>query len=119
MREEIGRRVRDARTRRNISQEKLAELAGTSLTSISRLETGKSMVSLEKLTVLADVLDVGLEDLLQDLMGKGEVEEEYMDTIRLLLAKCTVEEKKYWIENLQQFVDLQRSQKMKERENIK
>ena len=116
MKEKIGRRVRDARIRKGISQEKLAELAGTSLTSISRLETGKIMVSLEKLTVLADVLDVGLEELLQDLMAKAAVEEEYMDTIRLLLAKCTVEEKKYWVENLQQFVDLQRSQKMKNRE---
>lgn len=116
MKEEIGRRVRDARERKNISQEKLAERAGTSLTSISRLETGKSMVSLKKLTVIAEVLDVGLEELLQDLFTKVPVDDEYMDRIRLLLGKCTVEEQKYWIENLQQFVELQRSQKMKEQE---
>lgn len=117
MKEEVGRRVRDARVRKNISQEKLAELAGTSLTSISRLETGKSMVSLEKLALLAEVLDVGLEELLQDFMSKNQIEDEFMDRIRLLLSKCTVEEQNYWIENLQMFVDLQRRKKIEEDEN--
>lgn len=114
MKEEVGRRVRDARMRKNISQEKLAELAGTSLTSISRLETGKSMVSLEKLALLADVLDVGLEELLQDFMNKNHIEDAYMERIRLLLNKCTIEEQDYWVENLQQFVDMQRRKKIKE-----
>ena len=43
MKEEIGRRVRDARDKKGISQEKLAELVDLSLSSISRLETGRTM----------------------------------------------------------------------------
>lgn len=117
MKEEVGRRVRDARMRKNISQEKLAELAGTSLTSISRLETGKSMVSLEKLALLAEVLDVGLEELLQDFMSKNHIQDSYMERIRLLLSKCTIEEQDYWVENLQQFVDMQRRKKIREDED--
>jgi len=116
MNEEIGRRIREARERKNISQEKLAELAETSLTSISRLERGKTMVSLKKLNKIADALDTNLAELLQDVLGGDSVESDILDRIRLLLAKCTVEERKYWIENLQLFVDLQRSQKMKEQD---
>lgn len=66
MKEEIGRRVRDARDKKGISQEKLAELVDLSLSSISRLETGRTMVSVEKLLRIADALNVGIDELLAD-----------------------------------------------------
>jgi len=107
----IGRRIREARERKKISQERLAELAGTSLSSISRLENGKIMVSLKKLMVIADVLDTDLMELLQDLLNEDSVEEDIMNRIRLLLSKCSVEEQIFWVENLQNFVELRRREK--------
>jgi len=107
----IGRRIREARERKKISQERLAELAGTSLSSISRLENGKIMVSLKKLMVIADVLDTDLMELLQDLLNEDCVEEDIMNRIRLLLSKCSVEEQIFWVENLQNFVELRRREK--------
>ncbi len=107
MKEKIGKRVRDARERKKISQEKLAELAGTSLTCISRLENGKSMVSLEKLRLIAQVLDTGLGELLQDFIeGKSDIDF-YMDRLRLLFERCTTDEQDFLMENMQNFVSLQ------------
>lgn len=109
MKDAVGRRIRTARERKNISQEKLAELAGTSLSSISRLENGKIMVSLKKLMTIADVLDTDLSELLQDLLSVDSVDKDIMNRVRLLLGKCNVEEQNYWVENLQSFVELRRS----------
>lgn len=114
MKDAVGRRIREARERKSISQEKLAELAGTSLSSISRLENGKIMVSLKKLMTIADVLDTNLIELLQDILGADSVDEDIMNRVRLLLSKCNVEEQNYWVENLQSFVELRRSDMMEE-----
>ena len=114
MKDAVGRRIREARERKSISQEKLAELAGTSLSSISRLENGKIMVSLKKLMTIADVLDTNLIELLQDILGADSVDEDIMNRVRLLLSKCNVEEQNYWVANLQSFVELRRSDMMEE-----
>ena len=114
MKDAVGRRIREARERKSISQEKLAELAGTSLSSISRLENGKIMVSLKKLMTIADVLDTNLIELLQDILVADSVDEDIMNRVRLLLSKCNVEEQNYWVENLQSFVELRRSDMMEE-----
>lgn len=58
MRKEIGFRVKQARENANLTQEKLAEKAGVSTSFISRLENGNALPSLDRLYMLADVLDV-------------------------------------------------------------
>lgn len=63
----IGKRIHDIRESRNITQEYLAEKVQVSPTSISRLENGHLMVKLETICNIAQVLDVGLQDLLCDL----------------------------------------------------
>ncbi len=112
MKEEIGRRVRDARTRRKLSQEQLAELAGTSLTSISRLETGKTMVSLEKLILIAEVLDTGLDELLQDFIHEDQTTRTYVERAILLLSKCSEREQEFWVEGLEKFIQIQKVREM-------
>ncbi len=111
MKEEIGRRVRDARLKKGISQEKLAELADTSLSCISRLETGRAMVSLEKLLLIADALNVGIDELLQDFIKSSRPEEQMMNRISLLLSRCTREEQGFWVENLQMFIQYVKKQR--------
>lgn len=105
MKKEIGERIRNARMRKGISQEKLGELTGSSLSSISRLETGRTMVDLEKLIQIANVLGVGVDDLLQDFIRNGTVEEQLKNHIGLMLRSCTKEQRMFWTENLQTYVE--------------
>ena len=110
MKEEIGRRVRDARDKKGISQEKLAELVD-SLSSISRLETGRTMVSVEKLLRIADALNVGIDELLADFIQGAKPEERLMNRVSVLLALCSKEEQAYWVDNLQMFIEYVKRQK--------
>lgn len=66
MEEKIGFRVKQARLNAGLTQEELAEKANMSSSFISRLENGKILPSIKKLLMLADIMNVGLEDLLRD-----------------------------------------------------
>lgn len=57
----IGKRIAEARINRNITQEHLEELSGLSVSTISRIETGKYMPTIENLLKLSEILDVGLQ----------------------------------------------------------
>ncbi|MEW9125141.1 MAG: helix-turn-helix transcriptional regulator [Thermotaleaceae bacterium] len=70
--EAIGMRVREARLTQNMSQERLAELAGLSTTHTSHIETGNTKVSLPSLVKLANVLRVTLDELVCDSIIKSK-----------------------------------------------
>lgn len=59
----FGRRVRDLRHERGLSQEQLAELADLHRTYVSSLERGQRNVSLDNIHALAHALGVGPRDL--------------------------------------------------------
>ncbi len=54
----IGENIKKARILAGFTQEKLAERIDVSLSVISRLETGRTMVSVEKLVRISRVLNV-------------------------------------------------------------
>ena len=60
----IGKSIKHYRTLRGLTQERLAELTNLSVTSISRLENGKSMVSFDKLYTIANVLETDFDLLI-------------------------------------------------------
>lgn len=60
---EVGRRVGQTRRDRGWTQEALAEAVGIEPVTLSRLETGDRALSLTMLAQIADVLGVGLGDL--------------------------------------------------------
>lgn len=62
----LGARIREHRKRQNLSQEKLALMIGSSMGKayISRIELGKSNVSIGVLCRIADALDVQVRDLI-------------------------------------------------------
>jgi transcriptional regulator with XRE-family HTH domain len=66
-RREIGAHIRDARTRRHLSQERLGELVGLSRQSIYRIELGERAARVDWLILIADALDVTLADLVRDV----------------------------------------------------
>jgi transcriptional regulator with XRE-family HTH domain len=66
----FGDRVRTARLKLGLSQEKLALDCGLDRTYISGIERGKRNVSLINIHRLADALGVSASDLLQEGGGK-------------------------------------------------
>lgn len=59
----FGRRVRDLRRERGISQEDLAHLAGVDRSYAGAIERGEQNLSLNNMWRLADALGVHLRDL--------------------------------------------------------
>jgi transcriptional regulator with XRE-family HTH domain len=61
----FGQRVRQERTRRKLSQERLAELAGVHRTYIGMIERAEKNITLESIEKLAKALDLTPEELLR------------------------------------------------------
>ncbi len=61
----IGRNVKKARKAAGMTQEDLAWTLDVSLSTISRLECGRTMVSIERLMEIAQILNVFAGDLLK------------------------------------------------------
>jgi transcriptional regulator with XRE-family HTH domain len=64
-----GQKLRQLREQADISQEKLAELAGLHRTYVSSVERGKRNISLENIDRLARALDVPMARLVSDPKG--------------------------------------------------
>jgi len=70
----LGKRIKDTRKQRGMTQDKLGELCGLSAAHIGHIERGTRIPSLETVYTVACVLDVGVDRLLFDsLCGKGAV----------------------------------------------
>ena len=62
----IGKRIKIARIKADMKQEKLAEKSGLSPTHVSNVETGTTKASQPALVSLANALGVTIDDLLCD-----------------------------------------------------
>ena len=69
---DIGMRIKDERSRKNMSQERLAELADLSIAHTSHIETGNTKVSLPALVKIANALETSLNDLVCDSIIKSK-----------------------------------------------
>ena len=56
----VGQRIRNYRTHRGLSQEKLAELSGCHPTYIGQLERGEKNATIESIERIASALDISL-----------------------------------------------------------
>lgn len=79
-------------------------MTNTSLTTISRLELGKQMVSVNTLFEIAEALEVGIEVILQDLMIK-KPDEKADQELYYMLEKMGKEEKEYTKKNMRSFLE--------------
>ena len=82
----IGKRIKIARIKADLTQERLAELIDISPTHLSNIETGTTRVSLNTIISIANALSVTGDDLLCDniIMAKVPFEKD----IALLLEDC-------------------------------
>ena len=64
----IGRRIKEAREKKQLTQEQLAELVDLSPMHVSVIERGVKLPKLETLINIANVLNVSADVLLQDVV---------------------------------------------------
>mgnify|MGYP005827419663 CR=1 FL=1 len=88
----IGQRIRNYRTQQNLSQEKLAEMAGCHPTYIGQLEQGEKNATLESVEKIAAALNIPLSRLF-DKLGDGENESSIpLECYEFLSAKTKAEQ---------------------------
>lgn len=102
----VGSRVRANRLNSGFTQEELAEKVGVSWSTISRLERGHLMVSIERLLDICRVLNVGLEAILCDYMEfQNLFTDDESQQILKLLTLLTPQQKKYLYDNIRLVIE--------------
>lgn len=87
----IGKRVREARKRKGMTQSSLAEKANLSDTLISHIERGATKLSLPSIISIANALDTSVDSLLMDVVDRSEVE--FDKAFSLLIAGLSPSER--------------------------
>ena len=82
----IGKRIKIARIKADLTQEKLAEVIELSPTHLSNIETGTTRVSLNTIVSLANALAVSVDDLLCDSVIKSKIQ--FEKDIKSILEDC-------------------------------
>lgn len=86
----IGKRIKIARIKADLTQEKLSEklseMVGVSPTHLSNIETGTTRVSLNAIISIANALHITSDDLLCDNVVKAKVQ--FEKDIALILEDC-------------------------------
>ena len=82
----IGKRIKIARIKADLTQERLAEMVEISPTHMSNVETGTTRVSLSTIVSLANALSVTVDDLLCDSVIKAKVQ--FEKDIASILSDC-------------------------------
>ena len=93
----LGKRIRELRKARLLTQEELAELANLHPTYIGAIERGEKNLSIQTLLKIAEGLEVEINDLLAPISGQaaGEREAALLEILALLERKGTKDLK--WI----------------------
>lgn len=86
----FGLRIKELREKKKFTQEQLAEILDIDSRSLSRIETGISFTTLEKLKKLANALDVDIQDLFYTEQSANK--EELIAKINTLLNSAQIED---------------------------
>ena len=98
--ENLGRRIREERLKKGLTQEQLAEKVDISLNFMSLIENGKNM-SVQTLINLANALDVSIDYLLND--SQKFCEDRIVDQISQNLQLLNDDEKIYFLNMIKQY----------------
>lgn len=82
----IGKRIKIARIKADITQETLAETINLSPTHLSNIENGTTRVSLTSIVKIANALSVTVDDLICESVIKARVQ--FEKDIQALLVDC-------------------------------
>lgn len=111
---DLGLRIRQARTERNISQKALSQKTGISVPYISDIERGKKCVSVDKMLVIAQALQVSADWLLR--LDLPQTEYAHSAEAATILADCSQEEAVLLLEILQSTKKILRKNKRETKE---
>lgn len=87
----IGQRVRNYRTEKGLSQEKLAELSGCHPTYIGQVERGEKNATLESIEKIASAMGVSLSKLFEKI-GEDSTDSFPMKCYELVATKSKSEQ---------------------------
>lgn len=89
----LGQRIRNYRTAKGLSQEKLAELSGCHHTYIGQIERGEKNATIESIEKISTALSVSLSKLFEKLGSQdSEVRSIPLECYELLSAKTAEEQ---------------------------
>lgn len=99
----IGRRIKAAREKKQLTQEQLAELVDLSTMHVSVIERGVKLPKLETLINIANVLDVSADVLLQDVINnRAEI---FSSEVSTLMNKLPQEDQRRVLAALRSFIE--------------
>lgn len=89
---DIGKRIREARVKKKVTQEQLAEMVGVGVTHISHIETGNSIPSMKVFILIVNALGVSADELLCGSLQQSSAV--YKKEISDFLDDCTLRERR-------------------------
>jgi len=92
----IGRRVKEVRMLKRMTQAELAEQTRMSVAYISHIETARKKASLTALVSIANVLDITVDTLL--IGNQCNDQAEYQLELALLIDDCNIYERRFILE---------------------
>ena len=99
----IGRRIKAAREKKRLTQERLAELVDLSPMHVSVIERGVKLPKLETLINIANILDVSADELLQDVVNNQT--KLYVSEASELIEQLSREDQRRVLAALRSFVE--------------
>ncbi len=94
--ETVGKRIKEVRKQKGMSQDELAERADLSSQYISQIETGRKKGSLPTYNKLAKALGVSIDELTGSISEGSKV----LSDVDLILQDCSKEERELLVEVL-------------------
>lgn len=95
----IGKRIKECRKKKGLTQEQLVEKMGVSIAYLSKVETGKIHINLERLSQICDILGITEGEILNGVSNSSDkyLQAEFYE----LLQKCSTKKQKLAYEILQ------------------
>jgi len=88
----IGKRIKTARRKKGLTQENLVEQMGVSIAYLSKVETGRIHINLERLSQICNILDVTEGEILN---GVSNSSSKYLNNeFNELLQTCSSKKQK-------------------------
>lgn len=88
----IGERIKEARKKAGISQERLAEIIDVANAYISRIERGSSQINLKRLSQISIALSIPIDKLINGTTVESKI---YLNKeFQEVLEKCTKDQQK-------------------------
>lgn len=88
----IGKRLKESRKKKGLTQDQLSEKMGVSIAYLSKVETGKIHINLERLSQICGILEVTEGEILN---GVSNHSEKYLHSeFNEILRKCSPKNQK-------------------------